>query len=104
MQYQLEIYRSGAFADRGCIKAFTSTAPFMPFRVGDLLDATAWGEEAPSEAPFLRVLNVAHRISEKAHSGIDPSGRIVHRVLIYTERAAESAQTRHEPPEGVSAL
>jgi hypothetical protein len=95
VEYQLEIYRSGHFEDRGCSKVFTSTAPFMPVRVGDLLNATNWGENA-SGSKLLRVLNVEHCISEKAYGGIDPSGSIVHRVLIYTEATSGPAQTRHE--------
>jgi hypothetical protein len=95
VEYQLEIYRSGNFGDRGCSKVFTSTAPFMSVRVGDLLNATNWGENAYG-SKLLRVLNVEHCISEKAYGGIDPSGSIVHRVLIYTERASDTAQTRPE--------
>jgi hypothetical protein len=90
MQYQLEIYRSGHFGDGGCIKSFSSTDPFMLVRVGDLLDSRTWGEAACG-SNFLRVLNVEHCISEKTSPGIDPSGAILHRVLIYTERAIKDA-------------
>ena len=53
MEYQLEIYRPGSCDNHGCIKVFTSAAPFLPIRVGDLLNATYMGEgffgmEAPS--------------------------------------------------------
>jgi hypothetical protein len=95
MEYRLEVYRSGHFGDGSCIKVFTSTAPFMSFRVGDLLDATSLGEAA-SASKLLRVLGVEHSISEKATFGIDPSGSIIHRMLIYTERILDTDQTRHE--------
>jgi hypothetical protein len=77
MEYQLEIDCS----DGGSVKVFSSTARFMPVRVGDLLDATTWRE--PGSGSRFRVLNVEHRISEKPKLGIDPSGGIVHRVLIH---------------------
>jgi hypothetical protein len=96
----MEIYRSGNFDDHGCIKAFTSTAPFMPVRVGDLLNATEWGENA-SGSKLLRVINVEHCISEKTLIGIDPSGSIVHRILIYTQRTSDAAQRRHQPHRAV---
>ena len=62
----------------------------MPVRVGDLIDAATWGEPEPG-SKFL-VLKVEHSISEKPKLGIDPSGRIVHRVLIHTERVPTTAQ------------
>ena len=86
MKYQLEI----DYSDGGSVKVFSSTSPFMPMRVGDLLDATMWGESNSSSK--FRVLNVEHRISEKPNLGIDPSGRMVHRVLIHTERVPDTAQ------------
>ena len=94
MEYQLEIYRPGGYDDVGRIKQFTSTAPFLPLRVGDLLNASTWG---CTGWEFLRVLNIEHMISEKSCGGIDPSGRIIHRALIYTEKVADTAQTRNEP-------
>jgi hypothetical protein len=43
-------------------------------------------------------VNVEHLIAEKTtDTGIDPSGRIIHRALIYTERVAVTAEIRHEP-------
>jgi len=87
MEYQLEICCS----DSGFMKMFTSTAPFMPIRVGDLLDASAWGE--PASGSKLRVLNLEHRISQKANLGIDPSGRIVHRILIHADKVPDTTQT-----------
>jgi hypothetical protein len=86
MEYQLEI----SCSDGGSIKVFTSAAPFMPVRVGDLLDATTWGE--PASRSKFRVLDVEHSISEKPNLGIDPSGRIIHRLLIHTERVPNTAQ------------
>jgi len=86
MEYQLKIDCS----DGGAVKIFSSSSPFMPVRVGDLIDAATWGEPEPG-SKFL-VLKVEHSISEKPKLGIDPSGRIVHRVLIHTERVPTTAQ------------
>jgi hypothetical protein len=44
MQYQLEIYRPGSCASDGSIKVFIAADPFLPIRVGDLLDAKVWGQ------------------------------------------------------------
>jgi hypothetical protein len=96
MEYQLEICRPGTGGSDGCIKIFTSTAPFLPLRVGDLLNASTWGADG-SGLKLLRVLSVEHLISEKSGAGIDPSGRMIHRALIYTERVADTAETRYEP-------
>lgn len=93
MEYQLEIYGSEGRDQGDCIKVFTSTAPFLPLRAGDLLNASIWG---PTKSKLLRVLNVEHVISEKSAGGIDPSGRIIHRALVYTETVMDSAETRHE--------
>jgi hypothetical protein len=93
MQYQLKIYGPKSNNGDDYIKVFTSTAPFLPFRSGDLLNASAWGLTG---SKLLRVLNVEHVISEKSVGGIDPSGRIIDRALVYTERAVDSAETRHE--------
>jgi hypothetical protein len=84
MEYRLEIYGFAGDGEENCIKVFTSTAPFLPFHVGDLLDASPWGY---TESKLLRVLNVEHSIAEKSAIGIDPSGGIVHRALIHTEMA-----------------
>jgi len=96
MEYQLEIYRPGTCDSDGCIKVFTSTAPFLPLRVGDLLNPSTWGKDGYG-LKLMRVLSVEHLISEKSGAGIDPSGRIIHRALIYTERVTDTAGTRHEP-------
>jgi hypothetical protein len=95
MEYQLKIYRPGSCDEDGCIKLFSSAAPFVPIRVGDFLNTTTWGKDA-SEWKLLRVLNVEHLISEKSQGGIDPSGRTIHRVLVYTERMADTAETRNK--------
>jgi hypothetical protein len=95
MEYQLEIYRLGTSDSDDCIKTFTSSAPFLPLRVGDLLNAASWDKNG-SGMKLLRVLNVEHLISEKSR-GIDPSGGIIHRALIYTEMVPDNAGTRHEP-------
>ncbi|MBV8054800.1 MAG: hypothetical protein JO071_06110 [Deltaproteobacteria bacterium] len=93
MEYQLEIYSSADYDKGDCIKVFTSTAPFLPLHAGDLLNASSWGRTGST---LLRVLNVEHVIAEKPEAGIDPSGKIIHRVLIYTEGVVDNAQTRHE--------
>jgi hypothetical protein len=95
MEYQLEIYGPGTYESDGCIKVFNSTAPFLPLRGGDLLNASIWGKNG-SGFQLLRVLTVEHLISEKSSAGIDPSGRIIHRARIYTEGVADTPGTRHE--------
>jgi len=94
MEYRLEIYRPGSCDNQGCIKVFTSAAPFLPIRVGDLLNTTNWGKES-SEWRLLRVLNIEHLISEKSSAGIDPSGGTIHRALVYTEKTTDTAETRN---------
>jgi hypothetical protein len=94
MEYQLEIYRPGSCDNYGCIKVFTSAAPFLPIRVGDLLNTTNWGKDS-TEWRLLRVLNIEHLISEKSGAGIDPSGGTIHRALVYTEKTADTAETRN---------
>jgi len=96
LEYRLEIHRPGSCDDQECLKIFISTAPFLPLRIGDLLNASEWDRDA-SGWKLLRVLNVEHVISEKSSAGIDPSGGIIHRALIYTERVADNAQTRNRP-------
>jgi hypothetical protein len=77
MEYQLEFFGPGSYNEDNCIKMFTSTAPFLPLRAGDLLNASTWGLMG---FKLLRVLNVEHVISEKSARGIDLSGRIIHRA------------------------
>ncbi len=96
LEYRLEIHRPGICDDQECLKIFTSTAPFLPLRIGDLLNASTWGRNA-SGWKLLRVSNVEHVISEKVVAGIDPSGTIIHRALIYTESVTDNAQTRNRP-------
>jgi hypothetical protein len=93
MEYRLEIYPLGGHNEDDCIKVFTSTAPFPPLQVGDLLDASSWGHAGYK---CLRVLIVEHAIVEKPSLGIDPSGRIISRALIHTEGVPTSA--RYEAP------
>jgi hypothetical protein len=88
MEYRLEIYPSGGH-DEDCIKVFTSTAPFAPLHVGDLLDASTWEHTG---FKCLRVLSVEHAIVEKPPLGIDPSGRIINRTLIHAEGVLDSAR------------
>jgi hypothetical protein len=96
LEYRLEIHRPSSCDHQECLKIFTSAAPFLPLRIGDLLNASAWDGDA-SGWKLLRVLNVEHVISEKTNGGIDPSGRIIHRALIYTESVADDNQTRNRP-------
>ena len=96
LEYRLEIHRPGSCDDQECLKIFTSAAPFLPLRIGDLLNASEWDGDG-SGWKLLRVSNVEHVISEKPSIGIDPSGRIIHRALIYTEKVADNAQTRNRP-------
>lgn len=53
MEYRLEIHRPGICDDQECLKIFTSTAPFLPLRIGDLkrIDMGSerfWLEASPS--------------------------------------------------------
>jgi len=95
LEYRLEIHRPGSCDDQECLKIFISAAPFLPLRIGDLLNASEWDGDA-SGWKLLRVLNVEHVIFEKPSAGIDPSGGII-RALIYTEKVADNAQTRNRP-------
>jgi hypothetical protein len=92
MEYQLKIYRPGSCDEGDCIKFFNESAPFMPIRVGDLLNAAAWGKDA-SDFRLLRVQKVEHLISEKSGAGINPSGSTLQRILIYTEWASDLVET-----------
>jgi len=93
MEYRLEIYGIGGHNEANCIKVFSSTAPFLPIRVGDFLNTSTW---AHTGAKLLRVLSVEHAISEKSTLGIDPSGGMVHRALIRTEGVVGSIRAAHE--------
>jgi hypothetical protein len=96
MEYRLEIYRPGSCDRVGSIKVFSTAAPFLPIRVGDLLNTRTWDKEL--EWPLLRVLNIEHLISETSSGGIDPSGTITHQVSVYTESVADNAETRCKSP------
>jgi hypothetical protein len=89
MEYRLEIYGLGSHGEDECIKVFTSTAPFQPLHVGDLLDASNWRQTG---FKCLRVVDVEHAIVEKPPLGIDPSGRIINRTLIHAEGVSDSAR------------
>jgi hypothetical protein len=89
MDYSLEIYRPGSCNSDACVKTFTAAAPFLTIRVGDLINTNTW----QLEWPVLRVVNVEHFISESSQ-GIDPSGRITHRIALYTESAPDTDETR----------
>jgi hypothetical protein len=96
MEYHLEIRRPGNCEPEGCIKTFTSATPFLSIRNGDLINTDTW----ESEWPLLRVVNVEHSITESSR-GIDPSGAIVHRILLYTERVADTVTARLKSPVNV---
>jgi len=89
MEYRLEIYALGGHDENNCIKVFTSTAPFPPLHVADLLDASDWEHPGPK---VLEVRSVEHKITEKKSLGIDPSGRIIHRALIRTNGVPDTAR------------
>ena len=91
MEYRLDIYRPGTCHSDGCIQTFTAATPFLPIRVGDLLNTRTWGKDV--EWRLLRVLNVEHLISSSS-VGIDPSGRITHQILLYTESVPDTDETR----------
>jgi hypothetical protein len=65
----------------------------LPIRCGDLINTDTW----ESEWPLLRVVNVEHSITESSR-GIDPSGAIVHRILLYTESVADTVEARFKSP------
>jgi hypothetical protein len=90
MDYQLEFYRLGSCDSSGRIKVFTAATPFEPILAGDLINAKEWAKDTP----LLRVLNVEHLISEDSPAGIDPAGRITHRLLVYTESTPDTAEMR----------
>lgn len=93
MEYRLEVHVPGGLDEDDRIKVFTSTAPFPPFHVGDLLDASTW-EHTGSKC--LRVLSVEHAIVEKSPLGIDPSGRMINRTLIHAEGVLDNV--RYQAP------
>ena len=90
MDYQLAIYRPGSCDTSGRIKVLNAAAPFEPIRVGDLINTKEWAKDTP----LLRVVNVEHSISEDSTAGIDPAGRITHRLLVYTESVPDTAEIR----------
>ena len=96
MQYQLEICRPGNSESGADIKVFSAPMAFLPIRVGDLINTKTWEEDV--ERRLLRVVNVEHLISENTAVGIDPAGRITHRVILYTESVPDTAETRRKPP------
>jgi hypothetical protein len=96
MEYQLEICRPGSSDSDAVIKVFSAAVAFLPLRVGELLNTKTWGMNA--EWPLLRVVNVEHLISENTSAGIDPAGRITHRVLLYTESVPDTAEARRKTP------
>ena len=84
MEYRLEIYPSSGNHAGECVRVFTSTAPFAPLHIGDILDASNWEHTG---FKCLRILSVEHAIVEKPALGIDASGRIMNRTLIHAEAA-----------------
>ena len=94
MEYHLEIYRPGSCDSDGRIKTFTAADAFLPIRGGDLINTKKW----EVEWPLLRVVNVEHFLSEISR-GIDPSGGMVHRILVYTESVPDTVQARRRSSE-----
>ena len=94
MEYHVEIYRPGSCDSESCIKTFTAATAFSPIRGGDLINTKTW----EVEWPLLRVVSVEHIISEISR-GIDPSGRIIHRILLCTENVPDTVKTRCKSPE-----
>ncbi len=99
MEYQLEICRPRSDEGGGSIKIFSAPVAFLPIRVGDLINTKTWGKDV--EWRLLRVVNVEHLISENTSAGIDPAGRITHRVILYTESVPDTAETRRKFPAAV---
>ena len=95
MEYQLEICRPGSSSSDAVIRVFSAPVAFLPLRVGELLRTKTWDTQV--EWPLLRVVNVEHLISDNRSAGIDPSGRVIHRVIVYTESVPDTAQTRLIP-------
>jgi hypothetical protein len=91
MHYRLDVYRPGSSESDGCIKSLGATAAFLSVRVGDLINTKTW--ERNAELPLLRAVNVEHLISE-IPIRINPSGRITHRILLYTESVPDRTETR----------
>jgi hypothetical protein len=89
MEYHLEIYGPGRSDSNSCIKTFIAAAPFSAICSGDLINTKTWD----IEWPLLRVVNVEHSLSEISR-GIDPSGRKLHRIVLYTENVPDTAETR----------
>ena len=94
MEYQLEILRPGSSDSDAVVRVFSAPVAFLPLRVGELLSTKTWGMHA--EWPLLRVVNVEHLISDNTSAGIDPSGRVIHRVIVYTESVPDTAETRRK--------
>jgi hypothetical protein len=92
MEYHVNVCRPGSCDIQSCLKAFTSATPFLPIRKGDLINTATWN----SEWPLLRVVNIEHSITESS-LGIDPSGTIVHRIVLYTENVTDTVEARSRP-------
>jgi hypothetical protein len=92
MEYRLEIYGLGS--DEDCIKAFSSTSPFLPFHVGDLLDTPRPGDmPGQSTSSLERSARDRREIRSRNRS----VRGIIHRVLIHTEGVVGAAGHRaHE--------
>ena len=99
MEYTLEIFRPGSCDPNSCVKIFRTATAFLAVRPGDLMQTAGW-EEQPALGPLLRVVGVEHVISEDS-VGIDPAGRVLHRILVYTERAADNPEARRTAPAAV---
>lgn len=64
LEYRLEIHGPGSCDDQECLKIFIFTAPFLPLRIGDLLNASTWGRNG-SGWKLLQVSNVEHEFPRR---------------------------------------
>jgi hypothetical protein len=75
MAYTLEIYYPQSRSD--VLRSFESSAPFMSFNEGDLVDPSAW-ISSWSPLRLLRVTAVVHVVREQDEEG-------EHKIMVYTE-------------------
>jgi hypothetical protein len=86
-EYMLEVYMPGSADD--VWMHFTSSAPFLPINIGDLLDPGIWpGSQSPTK--ILRVVNLKHIIWET-------DSHINHKLLVFTEEVGETREIGFTP-------
>ena len=84
MEYHLEIYRSGNSRDVAAL--LKSDKPFQAMQSGQLINVQAGGPIA--QTLFARIVQVEHLL------WAFDDGRVLHKVLVYTEAADDRAKTR----------